>query len=182
MYEIPMELESLCPYLQNKPKDREFILGKDGKWVEKPLPTVKRESVDPEDAGYHDDKGYYIPSRQIWAAGRDSSGQIQLGKSKLNRLSKFYIATIRIEPDRIYIGKKRPDEIYNKPCFKDSKKGGEMVYNPRPMFNSWKAKIKIIVLEDSIPEEKVEECFVYAGLYKGIGSRAPEFGRFRIIK
>lgn len=182
MYEIERKLESICPYLQNKPKQIEFILDKDGNWVEKPQPTIKRQTVNPEDAGYHDEKGYYIPSRQIWAAMRNSAGQIQIGKSKLNRLSKFFIATIRVEPAKIYIGKTKPDRIYNDPCFKESKKGGEMVYNPRPCFESWKAKIKIVVLEDSIPEEKVDECLIYAGLFKGVGSRAPEYGRFMVVK
>jgi len=182
MYEIERTLESLCPYIQNRPQERKFIADpKTGLWVEASEPTIKRQAVNPEDAGYHDENGYYIPSRQIWAAMRNSSGQIQLGKSKLNRLSKFFIATIRVEPAKIYINKKKPDAIYNDPCFKESKKGGEMVYNPRPMFNSWKAKIKIIVLEDSIPEEKIDECLIYAGLYKGIGSRHPEYGRFKAI-
>ncbi len=180
MYEIERELESICPYIQNKPEEQEFITV-NGKWVEKPKPTIKAQAVDPEEHGYHDENGWYIPSRQIWAAGRDSSGQIPLGKSKLNRLSKFFIATIRIEPAKIYIGNGKPDRIYNDPIFKKTKQGGEKVYNPRPMFNSWKGKIKIIVLEDSIPEEKVDECFKYAGLFKGIGSRHPEYGRF-IIK
>lgn len=181
MYEIERRLESVCPYIQNRPKEKEFVLDKDGKWVEKPEATIKRESINPEDNGYHDENGWYIPTRQIWGAMRDSSGQIQLGKSKLNRLSKFFIATIRIEPAILYINKKKPDSIYNAPILKDAKKGGEMVYNPRPMFNSWKGKIKIVVLEDSIPEEKVDECLKYAGLFKGIGSRAPEYGRFVVV-
>jgi hypothetical protein len=78
------------------------------------------------------------------------------------------------------MGKDKPDFIYNPPIFKPSKTGGEMVYNPRPAFNHFKVKIKIVVLEDSIPEEKVIECLVGAGLYKGIGSRHGEFGRFVI--
>jgi len=181
MYTINRKLKGLCPYIQNRPKKKEFILDpRDGKWVEKPVITPRRESVDPEEAGYHDENGWYIPSRHFWASMRNSSGQIQLGKSKLNRLSKFFIATVRVGPDKIYINKKKPDEIYNDPCFKESRKGGEMVYNPRPMFNSWKGKIEIIVLEDSIPEEKIDECLKYAGLYKGIGSRAPEYGRFMV--
>lgn len=181
MYQITKTIEFVCPYIQNKPKAKEFILDKDGRWVEKPEATVKRESVNPEDNGYHDEKGWYIPSRHFWASMRDSSGQIQIGKSKMNRLSKFFIACVRIEPDKLYLNKKKPDAIYNDPCFKDARKGGEMVYNPRPMFNSGKVKITITVLEDSIPEEKIVECLAYAGLYKGIGSRAPEYGRFVIV-
>jgi hypothetical protein len=79
MYEIKRELESLCPYLQNKPKQREFIFDKDGKWVEKPELTIKRDRIDPEESGYHDEKGWYIPSRVIWEAMRNSSGKVEKG-------------------------------------------------------------------------------------------------------
>lgn len=178
MYTIKKGIESVCPYIQNRSPERKFVKTPEGKWTEWIEPTSRKKMVNPEDAGYHDENGYYIPARQIWASMRESSGQIQIGGSKLDRLSRFFKSCIRIQPDKIYINRREPDMIYNDPCFKESKKGGEMVYNPRPMFQSWNSEIEIIVLEDSISEDKVIECLVYAGLFKGIGARRPEYGRF----
>ena len=181
MYEINTKIKSVCPYIQNKPEEKEWVVGPDGNWtIKNPPGTVGKKSVNPEDAGWKDEKGYFIPSGQIFGAMRERSGGIKLGKGKMT-LKNLFISCVRIEPDKIYLNKKKPDRIYDKPCFKPTRSGGEMVFTPRPMFDSFEVKIKIVVLEDSIPKEAIMECLKNAGLYQGIGSRRPLYGRFMVV-
>ncbi len=181
MYEIKVNLQSICPYIQNKPEERKFEIQSDGSWRQiNPPVKIGKGSVDPESVGHKDENGYFIPAKQIWAAMRERSGGIKLGKGKMT-LKNLFTSCIRVEPLRIYLNKQKPDAIYNEPCFKKSGQGGEMVFNPRPMFNEWSAEIIIIVLEDSIPNEAIMGCIVNAGLFQGIGSRHVEYGRF-IVK
>ncbi len=182
MYEIEVTLKSLCPYIQNRPEQRKFEVDENGKWREITIQgKLSKEFIDPEKAGHKDENGYFIPAKQIWAAMRDRSSNVKLGKGRTT-LKNLFISCIRVEPAKIYLGKTKPDEIYNDPIFKKSRDGGEMVYNPRPMFHSWEAKIKVVVLEDSIPESCVMDCLKIAGIYQGIGSRHGEYGRFEVIR
>lgn len=181
MYEIKVKLKGICPYIQNKPEERKFEIQPDGTWRQiNPPATVGKSSVNPEDAGHKDENGYFIPARQIWAAMRERSGGVKLGKGKMT-LRNLFISCIRVEPLKIYLNKQIPDFIYNEPCFKKTKQGGEMVFNPRPAFDSFEVECTIVVLEDSIPSEAVLECLKNAGLYQGAGSRHGEYGRWIVV-
>jgi hypothetical protein len=177
MYQMPRKAKSISPYIQNNPEST--IPGV--RDVSETTPMGKREK-DPEKTGYENGKGYFIPQKQIWGCGREAAKKIKLRKSFMGKLYKAIVAPI--EPFQIIMMRDgKPieihDSIYNEPIFKPD---GTMVFNPRILFNDWEAKFTITVLEDSIPEEKIDEIFTYAGLYVGIGSRRPMYGRFMVLK
>ena len=175
MYTLKFNLESVAPYIQNNPISTIPQI----RSTNTKTPLGKRES-DPLVTGYKNDEGYYIPQRQLWGAGREAAKKVKLRKTFMGKLYKAIIANIEpLEVQLMRDGKpiQEPDSIYNDPIFKQN---GEMVFSPRVMFNNWSAGVTVTVLEESVPEEKIVEIFQLAGLYIGVGSRRPMYGRFLV--
>lgn len=177
MYEIDVYSKSLCPYIQNNPElEIPMIQGTNA------ITPIGKRKEDPEHTGYKNGKGYFIPSRQFWGCFREAAKMVKLRKMTMGKLYKAIIAPI--EPFEIIMYQngepiKQYDQIYNEPVFKPN---GEMVFNPRLQFNNWECHFVITVLDDCIPMEKIKEIVVNGGLYKGIGSRRPMYGRFMNTK
>ena len=61
-----------------------------------------------------------------------------------------------------------------------STRGRSMCYRPR--LDKWELDFDLEVNDDRIDADTVKSILEYAGLYKGIGSYRPRFGRFEIKK
>jgi len=178
MYQITFHLKSLSPYIQNNPEGS--IDEIKNKTAKTPIGKIIK---DPMITGHKNDSGFYIPSKQIRGSMITAAQKIKLGKGSIQNILKACVFFETITNQMLRGGKpiQTPDFIYNEPIFKMGKKS-DMVFNPRVAFNDWEVAVKINVLEDSIPKEKIDEVLNYAGLYVGIGSRRPEYGRFIIVR
>ncbi len=177
MYQLKRKLKSVAPYIQNNP---EAII--EGVRDKTATTQIGKKVHEPEKTGYKNDKGYFIPSKQIKGAMNGAGKKVKLGKASMFNFMKACVFFEGIENQMKRNGKpiQKYDFIYNEPILKPPPKS-DMVFNPRVAFNDWETEISINVLEDSIPEEKIDEVLRYAGLYVGIGARHPEYGRFVVV-
>jgi len=175
MYQLNYHLKSLSPYIQNNPvgvvDDVRNATGKT---------RIGKADDNSAKTGYRNDKGYYIPARQIDGVMFRAGMKVKLGKANIAGFMKSCVFPEGTEFQLLRGGKpiKEPDFIYNDPIIT---KEGKMVFNPRVAFNDWEADVLLNIVNDSIPKEKVKEVLVYGGLYVGIGSRRPRYGRFMVI-
>jgi hypothetical protein len=172
MYQIKLRLKSVSPYIQNNPiGEIEDVK----KGTGKTRIGKKEENVDK--TGYKNEKGFYIPARQINGLKFRAGMKVKLGKSNIANFMKACIFCDSQEFQMTRNGKpiKEYDFIYNDPIIR---KDGQMVFNPRVTFRDWETEIVLNVTEDAIPKEKIIEVFTIGGLYVGIGARRPEYGRF----
>ena len=177
MYTVEYKLKSLSPYIQNNPA----AVIEDIKNRTTRTPVGKKEQ-DALKTGFKNEDGYFIPSKQFRGAMLMAGKKVKLGKGSIFNLLKACLFFDGQENVMARKGRplKEPDFIYNDPILKPPPKS-DMVFNPRVAFSGWETTIKVNILEDSIPEEKIHEVLAYAGLYVGVGSRRPEFGRFQVV-
>ena len=50
----------------------------------------------------------------------------------------------------------------------------------RPIWEEWKLKFRVDILDDQFPAEILHDILESGGLYKGIGDFRPKFGRFAV--
>ena len=174
MYQLKYRLKSVSPYIQNNPVGViEDVKAGSGKT------RIGKAEVNAEKTGYKNEIGYYIPARQINGLKFRAGMKVKLGKANIANFMKACVFCESQEIQMIRKGRpiKEADFIYNDPIIR---KDGQMVFNPRMAFREWEAEVILNVTEDSIPKSKVLEVLTIGGLYVGIGSRRPEYGRFMV--
>jgi len=175
MYQVKYRLKSVAPYIQNNPADEveDVKGGGTGKT------RIGKKKENPDKTGYKNEIGFYVPARQINGLKFRAGMKVKLGKTNIANFTKACVFCESQEFQMMRKGKpiKECDFIYNDPIIR---KDGQMVFNPRVAFKEWEAIIVLNVTEDAIPKEKILEVLTIGGLYIGIGSRRPEYGRFMV--
>jgi hypothetical protein len=176
MYQMKFNLKSVSPYIQNNPIESiETVKSSSGKT------RIGKAKLNSEKTGYKNSKGFYIPARQIKGMMFQAGKKVKMGRGSIANFIKACVFCENLEYQMFMEGKiiKEPDFIYNDPIIK---KDGQMVFNPRVAFHEWEADIILNITDDAIPKEKILEVLAVGGLYVGLGSRRPEYGRFMVVE
>jgi hypothetical protein len=173
MKKVEVKIKGVVPLLQNRfvGEVEESASQKSG---------VVDHSEDWRNALYFDEKlGVYEPAEHIWGAMIKAAVNFQIpgkGKKTYKDLMK---SAIIIEPDKIPLGKKEPDEIDKRPVVIR----GSRILRERPMMKEgWELSFAIDILDEQLATEVVKKILEYAGRYVGIGDYRPRFGRFEITE
>ena len=169
---IKCKIKNIRPMLQHRFPEEDNPDGKSGRKT-KILPA-KEEAIK---GLYKNEKGMCcVPSRHIKAAMIKSASNFKLeGKLTYKDLIKGGIfiepTLIPIKPQKWIVD--RQPEVVNR---------GSRVMRARPLFEKWEVEFVIYVVDDRARIDEVKNILEYAGLYKAIGDRRPEFGTFEVIK
>jgi hypothetical protein len=171
MKKVNIKIKGIVPLLQNR-----FV----GEIEENSSQRsgVVDYSEDWKEALYFDEKlGVYEPSEHILGAMIQAAKNFQIpgrGKKTYKDLMK---SAIIIEPDKIALSKKEPDEIDKRPVVIR----GSRILRQRPMMKEgWELSFTVNILDEQLPVEVVKRILEHSGRYIGIGDYRPRFGRFTI--
>jgi len=171
--EVKVKIRGTCDYLQHKrPLDEEKVSKKSGEID---------HSQDWKTAIYQDKKiGCYIPSKQLRASLVKSATDFPIpGKGGKKTYKDLVNATIEVIPDKIGLGKKRPDYIHEEWV----KVQRSQILRNRPAFkDGWEAEFTLLVLDEQMPVDILKDILENAGRFRGIGDWRPHFGRFEVVE
>lgn len=171
MKKVNVKIKGIVPLLQNRfvgeeeaASQRTGVIDRSEEW---------REAL------YFDEKiGIYEPSEHIWGAMIKAASNFQIpgrGKKTYKDLIKSGIV---IEPDKIPLGKREPDEIDKRPVVVR----GCRIIRQRPMMKEgWELSFTITILDEQLQPEVVKAILEHGGKYVGIGDYRPRFGRFEVV-
>lgn len=175
MTKYSVKIRTIVPYLQARFSDE----------AQKSLQIKAgiKAKVDDSDSWknliYKDDKGIYIPQKQI----RESlvNGGKSIKKKPYGSFKEAVQSYFVITPDKIYIGKQKPDSISES---YPSRKDGLRVKLLHPSFDAGlEIEFELTVTNDDIDQKTVELIFEKAGYEKGIGAwRAGGHGRYELLE
>lgn len=166
MSEINVKIKGVSPLLVNRPN---LIKNDTGKKT-----SVYDPKIESENKVYRDQKiGCYVPSEWIEGCLQNSASDFKLKRKSLKNQVK---ATVRIEPEKIPLGK---EYVIDSRFGKIQRQG---IIISRPKFDSWELKFKIIFEENKIAKETLKQILEEAGKTYAIGSYRPKYGRFKIIE
>lgn len=171
MKSINIKIKGIVPLLQNR-----FVGEEDENAAERTGVIDRSENW--KQALYSDKKlGIYEPSEHIWGSMIKAAVNFQIpGKGKKTYKDLIKSAII-IEPDKIPLGKKEPDEIDKRPVVIR----GSRIVRQRPMMKEgWELSFTVNILDEQLPAEAVKRILEHAGRFVGIGDFRPRFGRFII--
>lgn len=173
MKKVEVKIKGIVPLLQNR------FVGEEDESASQRTGVVDR-SEDWRNALYSDEKiGIYEPSEHVWGSMIKAASNFQIpgrGKKTYKDLIKSGIV---LEPDKIPLGKKEPDEIDKRPVVIR----GSRILRQRPMMKEgWKLSFSVNILDEQLQPEVVKRILVHAGKYIGIGDFRPRFGRFEVIE
>lgn len=172
MRKVNVKIKGIVPLLQNR------FVGEEESASERT--GVIDHSEDWKQALYSDEKiGIYEPSEHVWGAMIKAASNFQIpgrGKKTYKDLIKSGLV---IEPDKIPLSKKEPDEIDKRPVVVR----GSRIIRQRPMMKEgWELSFAINILEEQLQPEVVKRILEHAGRYVGIGDFRPRFGRFEVVE
>jgi len=105
------------------------------------------------------------------------AGNVKIGRKSL---APFLIATVFVD-GFIHLTPNHYDYIHEIPGKRPPKTGGACLIK-RPAFKTgWIAAFDLMVMDDRINAEQIRTSLEEAGIYVGIGSWRPEYGRFILI-
>lgn len=173
MKSINVKIKGIVPLLQNR------FIGEVEESASQRSGVVDR-SEEWRDALYFDEEiGIYEPAEHIWGSMIKAAVNFQIpgkGKKTYKDLMK---SAIIIDPNKIPLGKKEPDEIDKRPVVIR----GSRILRQRPMMKEgWELSFAINLLDEQLQPDVVKVILEHAGKYVGIGDYRPRFGRFEVTK
>ena len=179
MYEVHVTLEGLADFLYNRmtPEDLEAFRG--GQTGGTLTDAQRKEAA--EKRLYVDKEGCYLPewtTKRVLLEGA-RWGKLKLGKKPLDRILAA-VAFVQ-EPSRFMRGGKpiKLRDYLREDIGRTPPKKGVCTIVRRPALKAgWQLMIRLMVLDDVIPDKAIKEAFEMAGMYVGVGAWRPEFGRF----
>ena len=106
------------------------------------------------------------------------AGKVNIGRKSL---APFLIATVFVE-GYIHLTPNIYDYIHEVPGKRPPKTGGACIIK-RPAFRTgWIAEFTLNVLDDGINADQIRASLEAAGIYVGLGSWRPEYGRFIVTE
>ena len=128
---------------------------------------------------YENEKGIYIPNTHLRNALVNAGKEFKMKKSRRN-MKQWVISNVMIVPDKIYLGKKKPDDILvSYPARKD----GNRVTIKHPLFKEGtEIEFELKCLDETMEQKAIEDLIKSAGQMYGIGARrADMYGRFELV-
>lgn len=138
-----------------------------------------KEKIMVEGFSYKDEKGYYVPCVHLKKS--IDFGAKQVKRKPRGTFSALTKSILWIKPERIYLGKKKPDHLEASFVKRQDGNRTKIVH---PAFNAGtQIEFQIENLdENEIDESSLKKIVEWAGKMYGIGGRHPEFGRFDVIE
>lgn len=168
--EVKVTVRGSCSMLQHK------RVNKETKKLKKTAEKVDY-SKQWKNSLYSDTKGCYVPCDYMQAC-LTTAGKAFSFKGK-KTFKDIVNATLIVTPEKIYLGKKKPDKIHE--CFGVIQRNQVAIYRPE-FLKGWTIKFALLLLDtDQLPVKTVKELLVYGGKFVGIGDWRPRYGRFEVI-
>ena len=131
---------------------------------------------------YEDSKGIYIPAVQLQKCFEASAKATKWKKTKTNWL-KWAIAYLTVNPSKIYLGKKDPDDTLTS---YPKRRDGSRVKVIHPVFNAGlqiEFQANVSDPDRQYTNDDMESLIKKGGQMFGIGGRrADKFGRFEVVE
>jgi hypothetical protein len=172
MNKYKVKISFVTPYLQARFSEQ----AQDGLKTKKGADKIVKMEKCVEMLSYKDENGYYVPNTQIRQCLVEGSKKI-IKKARTSFKNDFQ-SYLMVQPSKIYIGKKKPDEIEE--SFPKRKDGMRVaIYHPK--FNNLKIEFDLIDTGGELIKDDIESIINKAGLECGIGARRPDsYGRFKV--
>jgi hypothetical protein len=129
---------------------------------------------------HEDEGGIYVPANQLRQCFVNGGKQLKLKKQR-SSMKTWVQSFLSIEPGKIYLNKKEPDEIVvSYPARKD----GMRVTIKHPSFTKGtEIEFRVNSLDDKMEDKAIKDLIEVAGKMYGIGARrADMFGRFELVE
>lgn len=177
MYRLDCEIEGITEMIQDRPWDLEESLK-----GQKPAQTAVGKYT--PNQLYLDDEGYCcIPTRHIKGAMKYGAKKVKLGRANIVQTVKACVHPTKrmVRIISAYGSELKEPEFIDENLFQ--KKDGKQQYKERPGFRSgWKVRFTLECIDKSLTKQKIEECLEWAGSLYGVGTRRPDYGRFKVVK
>ena len=129
---------------------------------------------------HEDESGIYIPNIQLRNSLINAGKEFKIKKQRKSMM-QWVISNLIINPDKIYLNKKEPDDvIISYPARKD----GNRVTTKHPcIVAGTTVEFEIKILDKDMESKAIKNLLEMAGKMYGIGARRRDmFGRFEIVK
>lgn len=177
MYEINVRIKGIAPVLFNR-----FSEEAQQKMAQRRTggtPTAEEIEQESEGKLYKNKQGIYMPSTWIKAA---MLGGCQMANLKYGRRGfySYLQGGVFVKEREILTGKHSPDFVHERVGRIPPKTGGAAILRSPGFKEGYEISFTLIVVDDSLPEQHIRDALETGGIYKGIGSGRPDFGRFTI--
>lgn len=126
---------------------------------------------------YRNGNGLVIPKHMLKSVMICGCGMAKL-KHGRSGLWKYLKATAFVE-DHADLGVTEPDYIHQSVIHK---KDGKAIISYRPAVKAGReAQFRVVVYDDNITEKQVRQALEAGGIYCGVGSFRPEYGRYEVL-
>lgn len=180
MYQVSMKIEGIADFLFNRMTEEDlgdFKGGKSGGQM-----TDDQRLKRAEGKVYSDEAGLFLPPwtvKKLFLNGA-FEGKLKLSKKPLHRI---IAAMVFVQgPGRFVDDRGKPvverDYIHQITGRTPPRTGAMTIVRRPAMKAGWKIQATMAVLDDTLPVEALRNAIETAGLYVGVGSWRPEFGRF----
>ena len=170
MKQIEVEITGIAPLLQNR-----FPTEAHGTNISKATKKVYVPEDEAKKCLYIDSGMVYQPAEHIFQSMIRAAVDFKFSGKKT--FKDIITSSILIEPEKIPLIADKNYEIDTRPVVIQRAR----VLKWRPMFNKWKLKFSITILDDTnITPANIKEILEKAGATKGIGDYRPRFGRFMV--
>lgn len=133
---------------------------------------------------YANGKGLYLPGRNIRSAMVEGAKALDM-RHKLTRVSKALWPFLRrglvVEPAELLFNVKKTEELHGD-MVRIPPQSGPLVMKYWPMLEDWKLSFSLVVFDDSLAGDELEESLKAAGLFAGLGTGRPDYGKFSLAE
>jgi len=170
------KVKGLCPLLQHRFSEERLIETKKRTGDKRLTEEEKRENA--SQFLYTDRKGIVCqPSSHIEGAMQKAASQFKLAGAGKKTYKDLVKGAVFVFPE--YIPHKNQDWIVDERAIVNpNTKGRSMCYRPR--LDEWELEFEIEVNDDRADGDAIRDILEYAGMYIGISSYRPRFGRFAL--
>ena len=133
---------------------------------------------------YANGKGLYLPGRNIRSAMVEGSRVLEIRhkvQGRAKALWPFLRRGLVVEPTEVLFNKKKADGLH-KDMVRIPPRTGALVPKYWPRLDEWKLSFSLVVFDDALTREELEESLKAAGLFCGLGTNRPDYGKFELTE
>jgi len=184
MRKFEATIRGVTPFLANRYLEAAEVEGKIGKT---PRDSTKLDAWRKAEGAlrmYENGHGPYLPSRNIRSAMVEGARALQLkhkgGAGRSVALFPFLRRGLVVEHAELLFGEV---EIgLHRDTVRIPPQKGALVIKYWPKIEEWSLTFQLVVFDDSLQEDaELQEAIRAAGLYCGLGTGRPDFGKFNLV-
>lgn len=171
-------IKGLVPLLQHRFSEEKLTKAKTTRTGDRTL-TEEAKKENASQYLYTDKKGKLVqPSNHVEAAMIKVASEFRLAGAGKKTYKDIVKAGVFVFPENI-IHKNQKWEVDSRSVVIN---GGGRVMSYRPRLEEWELSFEVEVTDPRADPEVIKGILVHAGLYKGLGSYRPRFGRFSVTE